>query len=451
MNKRKYENSSNSSKKIKIKTKEIEDLETIEKTLSKEQKEIIDIVINQKKSLFFTGPGGCGKSYTLNFLIKKLYSVYEKHTIGVTASTALAALNIGGGTLHGFTGIGIMDKSFDDTITSIMDKTFIYNRLMGLKILIIDEISMINAETFDFIDEITRFIRSNDKPFVWNLIVEEYVYLKRMFRQQNEYFINGLNNLRLGKIDKDFLKYVKNLDREITYEDGCEPTKLFSTNKEVNICNMNKLNDIKGKTFMFKAQDWSVAQGNKSNNNYKRSHKDLIDWLDKSTLAEENLYLKIGADVLYLWNDKDDNRLVNGTEGKIVGFRSGKTVFREGVPDKVLSHSLIPIVKFKNIEEEVEVKQEIWQKKNNEGVLMVTRKQLPLKLKYGISIHKSQGMTIPMLEIDCKKVWQSEQIYVAFSRSVDPKNLRVKNFRAEKVKANEKVIKFMNEKFKNIF
>ncbi|CAG8840638.1 5037_t:CDS:1, partial [Cetraspora pellucida] len=142
-----------------------EDIEKIKQTLSEEQRKIIDIVMTKKKSIFFTGAGGCGKSYTLNFLIKLLYKEYGMSKIGVTSSTGLSALNINGMTLHKFASIGIMDKPFNEIIDNIKDKQYIYNRWLNTEILIIDEISMINAETFDFIDKVAHEIREEDEPF----------------------------------------------------------------------------------------------------------------------------------------------------------------------------------------------------------------------------------------------------------------------------------------------
>ncbi|CAG8637772.1 12728_t:CDS:2, partial [Cetraspora pellucida] len=203
------------------------EIKEIEKTLSLEQKKVIDVVINKKKSLFFTGPGGCGKTYTLNFLIKKLHLKYGKSKIGVTSSTGISALNIDGTTLHGFTKIGVMDKPFDEIIEIIKEKNFFYNRWLNIMILIIDEISMIDVKTFEFVDHVARVIRENEKPFggiqlvlsgdffqlkpvkgeyvfmseIWNTVVEEYVLLKQQFRQKeinedSKKFIKGLNDIR---------------------------------------------------------------------------------------------------------------------------------------------------------------------------------------------------------------------------------------------------------------
>ncbi|CAG8840473.1 16825_t:CDS:1, partial [Cetraspora pellucida] len=135
---------------------------------------------------------------------------------------------------------------------------------------------------------------------------------------------------------------------------------------------------------------------------------------------------------------KENSKLVNGSTGIIVGFKNGETTYREEVPEDVASIFLVPIVKFNGIKEEIEIKPRTFQKRNNDGILMVTRKQLPLILSYGITIHKSQGLTIRRLIVDCKNVFQSQQLYVAFSRATDPNNLQIVNFNSKKLKPNKK-------------
>ncbi|CAG8755821.1 10437_t:CDS:2 [Cetraspora pellucida] len=119
------------------------------------------------------------------------------------------------------------------------------------------------------------------------------------------YFIDGLNRMRFEEIDLGFLKYIKSLTRLIKYNDSEEPTKLFATVNEVEICNRNKLNDLSSKNLLFKTEEWSVAKNN-----------------NKSTLSETRINLKIGVQVLYIWNEKENNKLVNRSTGIIVGFKN---------------------------------------------------------------------------------------------------------------------------------
>ncbi|CAG8786090.1 8189_t:CDS:1, partial [Cetraspora pellucida] len=199
----------------------------------------------------------------------------------------------------------------------------------------------------------------------WKLAVKRYALLTKPYRQSNEYFINGLNEMRLGKINEKFCEYIKGLSREIKYDNDDEPTRLYATVKSVDLCNQNKLNKLFKQTLVvYKAKDWSVAMKN-DNKNQKPTHNDLIKHLDDATLAEKELKLKIGAKVMYIWNEKENLKLVNGSKGIIVGFRNGATIYRNNVP-KLCSEFLIPIVKFNGIDEEIEIKLKIFQKRNYE-------------------------------------------------------------------------------------
>ncbi|CAG8693755.1 15065_t:CDS:2, partial [Cetraspora pellucida] len=214
----------------------------------------------------------------------------------------------------------------------------------------------------------------------------------------------------------------------IEYEDGEEPTRLYSTNKEVNIHNWNKLNDMDGRILIYKSDDWSVA---KENNMRSPSHDNLVEWIDKSTLAEETLYLKINAEVLLIWNNKNNERLVNGSEGKVVGFKHVETKmeYRNEIPKEINSKELVPIVKFKNVEEEKVINRKTWIKKNNEHVKMVTRTQFPLKLRYSISIHKSQDkIDYGIVVFRSRAFTQERKILICGIKAKNVNRLHVESF-----------------------
>ncbi|CAG8702974.1 9732_t:CDS:1, partial [Scutellospora calospora] len=146
--------------------KKIKQNEERKKKLTKDQERIIDIVVKKRKPVFITGSGGCRKSYTLNYLIGVLYKKIGKDKIGVTSSTGISSLNIRDSiTLHKYTCIGIRDKPIEDYIKKIKENRYLHERWLKTEILIIDEISMVGDKTFDFIDELGRRIRGNNKLF----------------------------------------------------------------------------------------------------------------------------------------------------------------------------------------------------------------------------------------------------------------------------------------------
>lgn len=136
------------------------------KNLSDEQKNVHDQIVKHEKSVFFTGSAGTGKSVLLKTIINSLHYKLGADLVAVTASTGIAACNIGGVTLHSELGIGIGEKSAEDYIKIIQKKEGLYKKINTIEVLIIDEISMIDGVLFDKIDTITQGIRRNKmKPF----------------------------------------------------------------------------------------------------------------------------------------------------------------------------------------------------------------------------------------------------------------------------------------------
>lgn len=136
-------------------------------TLSQEQKRVLDLVVNQQKSVFFTGSAGTGKSVLMRAIIAELRKKYvrEPDRVAVTASTGLAACNIGGVTLHSFGGIGLGKEDVPALVKKIKRNQKAKNRWLRTKILIIDEISMVDGDLFDKLEGIARSMRNNGRPF----------------------------------------------------------------------------------------------------------------------------------------------------------------------------------------------------------------------------------------------------------------------------------------------
>jgi ATP-dependent DNA helicase PIF1 len=249
-------------------------------SLSSEQNRVLELVVNQSKSVFFTGSAGTGKSVLMRAIIDNLKKKYsrEPDRVAVTASTGLAACNIGGVTLHSFGGIGLGKEDVPQLVKKIRRNQKAKNRWIKTKILIIDEISMVDGDLFDKLEGIARTMRNNGRPFggiqlvitgdffqlppvpdfdskargvkfafdagTWSTAIHHTIGLTEVFRQKdpgttstisdNEYmadvkivFANMLNEMRLGKITNDTVAAFRKMSRRINYEDSLEATELY--------------------------------------------------------------------------------------------------------------------------------------------------------------------------------------------------------------------------------
>lgn len=302
-------------------------------SLSKEQNVVLTQVIDKKKNVFYTGSAGTGKSVVLRQLVKRLKAKYGSSLVGVTASTGLAACNIGGQTLHRFLGIGLGTGEPKGMAKSIKAKPMLQKRWNMLKVLIIDEISMIDGILFSKLEELARLVRQNNKPFggiqivctgdffqlppvgknqsakycfevpQWNQVIEKTILLTQVFRQSGDNeLIDMLNALRFGDLDTQIAEKFMKLQKEKTYDDGIEPTELFPTREEVKRANDRRLQLLTTKSRTFVATDKT----------FDVYDSKLLDNL----MCEQVLILKPGAQVMYLKN-RDDN-IVNGSIGKVI-------------------------------------------------------------------------------------------------------------------------------------
>ncbi len=242
--------------------------------LSNEQKSVLDLVVDKNKSVFFTGSAGTGKSVLLREIIQVLRSRYNRETdrVAVTASTGLAACNVGGVTLHSFAGIGLGKEAVPELVRKIKKNPKARHRWMRTKILVVDEISMVDGDLFDKLESIARAMRNNGRPFggiqlvitgdffqlppvpdygrvskfsfdaaTWNTSVEHTIGLTQVFRQKDPgkaslqvrnlflttiVFANMLNEMRLGKLTSNSINAFRALNRPLSFSDDFEATEL---------------------------------------------------------------------------------------------------------------------------------------------------------------------------------------------------------------------------------
>lgn len=315
-------------------------------SLTKEQQTVVDYVVKKKMNVFYTGSAGTGKSVILRTIIDKLSSMYGKESIAITASTGLAANTIGGSTLHKWSSCGIGNKSVDHLVRQIRRYHDQYAIWRHTKVLIIDEISMLDGHYLDKLEAVAKQLRNNDRPFggiqlvltgdffqlppvskkdddknvvfcfdskMWKKCIQKTILLTKVFRQQDNELVDILNAIRYGELQNDMIKRIKSLGRDVYYPDGISPTELFPTRREVDISNSRQLEALPGEAKIYESVD--VAPPSYQN------------MLDNSVMAEKKLTLKEDAQVMMLKN-KPESELFNGTLGRVLFFSTEKLIRR---------------------------------------------------------------------------------------------------------------------------
>ena len=410
--------------------------------IPEEKKQILS-EIRAKSNVCITGAAGTGKSFMLS-LIKEHFP-----NIHITASTGVAAVNVGGVTIHSWAGLSNGSLPLEQIVNFILSGpgTKIRRQIKKAKILAIDEISMISAQVFDLLNQVLKSVKENDLPFggVQLIILGDFFQLppvakeeemkfcfeanawieadfkvfelSEIFRQSEIRFIQLLNNIRHAAINDDDLQLL--LDRQIIPDNKLRPTMLVTHNSQAENINSKMLNDIFGeKEYIFQMQT---------------SGKDgSIALLKKGCLAPDELVLKKGAQVMMLKNSLIKQGIINGSIGIVTDFIKNGS----------------PIVKFRNGEVCI-VAAEEWNIESFNDLTQKTEiiasiKQIPLTLAWAITIHKSQGMTLDHVYCDLSQVFAEGQTYVALSRVRSLEGLFIKGFRPEKLKVNERVRRFYN-------
>ncbi len=378
-------------------------------------------ILKSGHNVFITGSAGTGKTYLLNQFIA--YLKQRKVYPSIVASTGIAASHLDGQTLHSFFSLGIRDSVDDWFIETLMDKKYLRDRFKKLDILIIDEVSMISPEIFTCMDMILQAFKKSTLPFggvqvvisgdffqlppisrepkekrfawqspSWKDLDLKTCYLSEKFRQDDDVLIRILDEIRAGAVSS----FTHDIFKSRFHKDlgeGVASTKLYTHNIDIDKINTKELDKLPSEpqSFPFK------SKGTSSN----------IEKIFKTSLVLENLVLKKDAVVIFIKNNPELGYL-NGSTGVVTGFSS------DGMPIVKLSTGGT-----------ITLECEDWSIENNSGKVTATVTQVPLRLAWAITIHKSQGMTLDAAEIDLSKAFEVGQGYVALSRLKNIEGLKL--------------------------
>ncbi|XP_015262074.1 PREDICTED: ATP-dependent DNA helicase PIF1 [Gekko japonicus] len=405
-------------------------------TLTQEQSLVLNAVLS-RKNVFFTGSAGTGKSY----LLKKIVASLPPNSTYATASTGVAACHIGGTTLHAFAGIGSGKAPLHQCI-ELAQRSGVRLQWLNCQHLIIDEISMVDGEFFDKLEAVARTVRKCEDPFggiqliicgdflqlppvsksteqskfcfqakSWQKCIHLSMELTKVQRQTDRDFISLLDAVRQGRCTEEVTKQLTATAAHRVERDGILATQLCTHKDDVELTNAKQLRELSGEPRSFKAVD---------------SDPVLVKTLDAQCPVSSIIELKLGAQVMLTKNLDVSRGLVNGARGVVIGFETeGK-----GLPKVRFLCGITTVVGL-----------ERWVLKGPAGTHL-TRQQLPLKLAWAISIHKSQGMSLDCVEISLARVFECGQAYVALSRARSLAGLRVLDFDPKVVKANSCVLQF---------
>jgi ATP-dependent exoDNAse (exonuclease V) alpha subunit len=383
-------------------------------------------VLKSGRNVFLTGSAGTGKTYVLNQFIQHLKDAQVE--VAVTASTGIAATHLKGSTIHSWSGIGVKQELMPRDLANLKKKKYLRDQFDETKVLIIDEISMLHKQQLNSIDKVLMYCLENNESFggmqvvlcgdffqlppigpygerssdkfafmsqAWQNADFNICYLTEQFRQSENALNDILGEIRSGTVSKSSLTQLQ-AAANTKFEAGIEPTKLYTHNADVDFINNTHLADLPGKSRFFKAKT--------------KGEKSLVDVLKKTVLTQNEMALRKGAKVMFVKNNKDKG-YINGTLGEVVEYSSLG----------------IPVVKTLE-NKKITASPEEWSIDDEKGNSLASYTQIPLRLAWAITVHKSQGMTLDAAELDLSKTFERGQGYVALSRLRDIKYLRLLGF-----------------------
>lgn len=406
-------------------------------------------ILKTGANVFLTGEPGAGKTHTINRYVSYLRSCGIEPAI--TASTGIASTHIGGMTIHAWSGIGVKSALSDMDLDNLLQKERVVRRVRQANILLIDEISMLSSNTLDMVDLVCRTLRSRHEPFgglqvifvgdffqlppvekrdarlqrefddieseepyspfafsskAWREANPVVCYLTEQHRQEDAVFLDALSTMRRGRVNETVRACLRG--RCVEPPHNAVLTKLFPHNADVDRLNDAELAKLKSTAKIFHMQGSGAPL--------------LVEALKKSCLSPEALALKIGAKVMFTKNHPDGD-YVNGTTGEVTAFSPTNGA---------------PIVKIYD-GRVVEAEPAAWAVEDN-GRKLAEVSQVPLRLAWAITVHKSQGMSLDSALIDLSQAFEYGQGYVALSRLRSLGGLYLRGFNERALQVHPEVL-----------
>ncbi|MBI3634567.1 MAG: AAA family ATPase [Candidatus Yonathbacteria bacterium] len=399
-------------------------------------------ILKMGHNAFVTGAAGSGKTHLLNEYIRYLRE--HNVSIGITASTGIAATHMGGVTIHAWSGLGIRDTLSPHDISSMEEKSYLWKRFENTHILIIDEISMLHHFRLDLINKIAQSFKKNDKPFggmqvilcgdffqlppisrqgeapakfayhsdSWKDLELKICYLEEQHRQSDGVYLDILNAIRDNTVSSETTHILATRLHQDP-ETVSTPTKLSTHNISVDTENMRELEKLPGEMFEYKMKG--------------KGRENLVTILKKGCLAPETLVLKVGARVMMVKNNFEE-KYANGTLGVVTNCDNYNITVK--LADK---RTIIVKQTSWKIEEDGKVKAEII--------------QYPIRLAWAITVHKSQGMSLDSAEVDLTQAFEKVMGYVALSRVRTLGGLTLRGINKKALEVDSEVLDF-DKKFR---
>jgi len=395
------------------------------------QEEALDI-LKLGHSVYLTGEAGTGKTYVLNKYIAWLQEHEIEHA--VTASTGIAATHLQGVTIHSWSGIGVKEEITEYDLERMEEKRPVWNRLNNANVLLIDEISMLSGEFFGMLDRVLQHIRRNNSSFggmqvvcsgdffqlppvargnyayafesdAWQSMNPVVCYLTKQYRHGGSEFLELLAAIRNRTVTEHMYSLLSGRRSQ-------QPThtksilRLYTHNRDVDAMNEAHLVRLKEKEKTFTMHSAGKAH--------------YVESLLRGCLAPETLVLKKGAEVMFVKNDHG-GQYVNGTQGTVVDFETNGPVVhtKEG--------------------RTIRAERVSW-KREEDSKIVAEITQVPLRLAWAITVHKSQGMTLDEAEIDLSQCFVPGQGYVALSRVRQLSGLYLQGFNDMALAVDDRIV-----------